>query len=1164
MNLQWDLIFFTTISFILLGHTVAPGIQRLSDNSGIATNFEFTDNELIVEHMGDEMISIDAIHPQDINEDNKTDFFLSLTTRQYPQNVPHSGDVCLEMKDRQFLSIYDLGEFNDLQFPFVLGDIDGDGDEDLVRCQLGETGSDLVWIENQNTLRPEYLVGCRNLVMGHLNEDDILDILCVRSSRIYLFNFNSDGSLTQVFSQSYYWSVVSPVYFDADGDGLLDIVFIGIYTFSCCSDYLYWIKQLPNFQFSSFEKLYPGDFLTLITLDINGDGRLDLFTQERERILDGTQVVKEYRNYIWYEVVNQRLTPHSRISHSSYIYSRPQFGDVNGDGQPDLISWCTHCDWYQWYEQIDSTLFIPQLLHCSDLRAISFFTFGNRDQNSARGILLATSKSVYLDNYDNLTNSLVRETIFPSLKNIIDISGIDVNGDGLEDIVMTIQGDVPLWFEQQSNQRSFVKRTISLFRGSGGVIVSSPNIKPWAISFSSDSVFLFSFQKFLDSSNYKIIDRGISNQTNQLALVDIDQDDDQDLFVMIGDQLFWYKNNFPNFTFQGKIIAANPNNLTLSNQLHVVFNLQSAVVTLMDSTDISFVLGWCHTYDKNSSRIVSRPICPFENITFIVSAQVRKQTSGEDLIIHLRDADGIESLVICDLQTNLTSLVIPISGMLSSFYLCDLDGDKLLDVVTMPVTMSTKKNPLKYSVHWYQQLEASTFYEHPRMVTSGDTNLPLLSCADVDGDERADILLASTSIAWMKLEQKCFQGTRYDPKENVCVDCPNKQNCPDGATCSSHRRGRGCDLCMKGYFNFNGICTKCSDVSAGLSFTVGLFATIALIFLASAAANNYMEHEGRQHLLAIAGITITHFQTLGLFFSYDFHIPFTFLKITSWFESVFTFMFFRFLFSPECHDGWNFYERWSFNVFAPFLLIIIQFLIVILLEILSPKISKSLQPGKISISIIIYTFIYTLQNLWEMWDCVHRGDGTYGLEDHVNIQCFRNGKWAGFATLAFFLTLFYFAFVLYSTTHADSEVVIFITEKYKDDHKNWEFIVELPKKAIFVFIQTFSFGQVGQFVMSIIALMIFWILHARAMPFQDNYPSHLYPNLENDYQQVAYLLQLITLILLITFGGNQNQTKDDLSATVAYSISYFLSVFVALLFSYHRLRRKIPKIVPSS
>ena len=177
------------------------------------------------------------------------------------------------------------------------------------------------------------------------------------------------------------------------------------------------------------------------------------------------------------------------------------------------------------------------------------------------------------------------------------------------------------------------------------------------------------------------------------------------------------------------------------------------------------------------------------------------------------------------------------------------------------------------------------------------------------------------------------------------------------------------------------------------------------------------------------------------------------------------------------------------------------------------------------------------------------------LESNPSVMCFsdEDPNWRGLATLSFFYIILFSSFpfiLLYdlwdnnSKLEADEVVqkrLGFLYLKYKRKFPYWDPAVDMPKKWLIVFFNTFMPTGESQAAMSIVIIVIFWAAHALAEPFRIDYDRVDSPNLENRLQHLSYACELFMVIFILIFAA----TEEDLAATIILSIIYF-TVLIAM------------------
>ncbi|MBL4604325.1 MAG: VCBS repeat-containing protein, partial [Flavobacteriaceae bacterium] len=213
-------------------------------------------------------------------------------------------------------------------------DMDNDGDIDILT--VAATGGQITWYENNGSESfaanaiTELVVGGNNIIPADVNNDGFLDIVVSSSSSsVGLVWYQNDGVADPTFSKqtidsSTNFKTIFAVDLDEDND--LDIVYT-----SLTDANVGWYKY--NSATGSFETkniLISGNqTATVLPIDIDGDGDPDLV----HATVGATGSVSWYENN-----GNQSFTLRSIVAHSLDNLIAITAGDVDGDGDIDLLS----------------------------------------------------------------------------------------------------------------------------------------------------------------------------------------------------------------------------------------------------------------------------------------------------------------------------------------------------------------------------------------------------------------------------------------------------------------------------------------------------------------------------------------------------------------------------------------------------------------------------------------------------------------------------------------------------------------------------------------------------------------------------------------------------------------------------------------------------------
>ncbi|MEL6652579.1 MAG: VCBS repeat-containing protein, partial [Bacteroidota bacterium] len=280
------------------------------------------------------------------------------------------------------------------------GDIDGDGDSDIVTLFENGNTRQVHWYENVDGLGT---FGNRRI---------LFDLPTIISSS------SSDQKGLEVI--------------DVDGDDLLDIV-----TFESRRAGMSWYKNLGATLFD-VEQIVSDQVPAIISIalaDINDDGSLDILATDYGQ-----------NEYSWFS--NQdgtgQFSDKIRISSYAYFVNHVDYGDLDGDGDLDLVS-SSHFDHkVAWYENVDGEgnfTNLQRLVSTNTEQARDVFAV-DLDGDEDKDLLLFRFPDHITDDYQLIwfendgTGNFTTEHIFETTQEtIISINYADVDGDGDMDVI---------------------------------------------------------------------------------------------------------------------------------------------------------------------------------------------------------------------------------------------------------------------------------------------------------------------------------------------------------------------------------------------------------------------------------------------------------------------------------------------------------------------------------------------------------------------------------------------------------------------------------------------------------------------------------------------------------------------------------------------------------
>lgn len=447
------------------------------------------------------------------------------------------------------------------------GDIDGDGDLDILSGKSGYEGS-IVWFKNadaQGNFVEQQIIStdvrfCKSAVLADMDGDGDLDIaaISIRDSgtpaAIWFENTNGQGNFSNTSKLIAVLNTTGTLFpSDFDNDGDIDIA-VGAENSG-----LSWFKNNGNGSFGSQINIDSevADIDSIFATDIDNDGDQDLL------IAAGTA-----DRIAWHENINGlgNFSPANEladINGANGTYNLHS-ADLDGDGDKDIIAALAFDNRIAWQENLDGNGNYSELKTVSTLKSANTVVAGDMDGDGDIDIIASgNSKIAWYENVDGQGNFSQEHLIFYnqySLKETVYATDIDNDGD-LD--IFSCEDNRIFWQENLDGLGSFGSpQTISdQYYSSDSMVaadIDNDGDKDLVASYYVDGKVVW-FENLDGQGNFsslKLIDSLSSPESVDVG--DFDNDGDIDILTLdFGtDQVMWYENLDGQGTFgEARIIS---------------------------------------------------------------------------------------------------------------------------------------------------------------------------------------------------------------------------------------------------------------------------------------------------------------------------------------------------------------------------------------------------------------------------------------------------------------------------------------------------------------------------------------------------------------------------------------------------------------------------------
>ncbi len=660
-----------------------------------------------------------------------------------------------------FKNINGLGDFGEQQiitteigFPSVYvqsGDIDGDGDQDIVTSSgLNHVIS---WHENVDGLgnfeeRQNITTNLNNpiITLSDFDSDGDLDILTasfIGSTNLVLYE-NIDGlgnfSSQQILNASFI-GAQSIKTFDIDNDNDMD-VFIGT------ANNLLWLENDGTGNFENTFNIISTKSNNLQLVDLDQDNDLDLLVSNRD-----------LNEVNWFENTDGQGSFGSKQTISTYQVNNIFAADFDGDGNIDIVG-SEQNNPYKlfWYKNIDGQggfggqQLISNLLDNPNF--VSAADINNDGTNDVFSVSEYDNKIAWYENTDGQGNFGEQQIIVANaIKKPSSLISADIDNDGDLDIVSSsIEDNKIAWYENTDGQGNFgIQNILSVnafeasatftadIDGDGNIDIISSSLADNKISWfkNLDGQGNFSDELIISTESLSVID---------IFIADIDNDGDMDVVSASNyfNTIAWYENTDGLGNF-GPLQYIDSNAINANSIFATDIDFDGDIDIIAARNDIDSVVWYENTDgqgDFNPAQIISSNADGVMQITVsdidndgyndVISASY----FGNTIFWNKNDGQGNFGPD----QIISTSITYP-----RVVYTSDIDNDGDLDVISN----SLEDNATFFI--WFENIDGTDDFGPQQTIHASGQFNPAYSiyAADINGDGKDDILTgAESDIIW--------------------------------------------------------------------------------------------------------------------------------------------------------------------------------------------------------------------------------------------------------------------------------------------------------------------------------------------------------------------------------------------------------------------------------
>ena len=526
---------------------------------------------------------------------------------------------------------------------------------------------------------------------------------------------------------------------DIDGDGFLDAI-----SASSIDNKIAWHKNLNGLGDFGTQQIIStnASFVTSIDLgDLDGDGDLDILSTEHFA-----------NNITWYENIDSQGSFGEKQIISNVAYSSPSViaSDIDNDGDLDVIFSSPGSDTIAWLENVDGLGNFSEEIIINDNANATRAVFAiDIDGDNNKDIISALyNEIVWYKNLNGLGDFGEPQPISNETITSVDLVAIDLDEDGDNDLLSaSVQDNKIAWYENIDGQGNFGPQ----------IVISTNTNEPntvFAFDIEGDGDLDVLSSSFWDHKIAAYRRNSIGNYGGQQIIAygagvrdaiaaDMDNDGDMDVLSALFDEdkIEWYKNDSNGFFGPQQTITLTVKEpyCVYASDIDGDNDLDVLAASKEDDT-----VAWYENNGEDEFLFFHSINTEANGARFVRTADFDDDGDNDALICSRSDAILIWQENLDGLGDFGANKLIDTNVADKQAYPVDLDGDGDLDIIT------TLDDP-QDEIVWYENTDGLGNFSEEKIISSYLEDLESISTADIDNDGDLDVISVSSDdnkIAW--------------------------------------------------------------------------------------------------------------------------------------------------------------------------------------------------------------------------------------------------------------------------------------------------------------------------------------------------------------------------------------------------------------------------------